>query len=160
MTYSVSVAIRNSILYTCHMHDPLRALPGYLLRRAASSLTAELSRKLAALDLRIADMSMLLLIEANPGITQSELGRMLDIQRANMTPMAAKLGERGLVAREAVNGRSQGLALTKAGKALAKQAYNIASNFEAELLDRLPPALRPCAVPLLTALWLNDQCYM
>ncbi len=136
------------------MRDPLKSYPGYLLRRAASSLTAELGRRLADLDLRIAELSILLLIDANPGITQSELGRMLDIQRANMTPMTAKLAERGLVAREAVDGRSQGLALTAAGRALATQARTVAENFENDLVERVPVELRPHVVPLLSALWL------
>jgi DNA-binding MarR family transcriptional regulator len=139
------------------MHNPLKSYPGYLLRRASSALTAELGHRLGALELRIADMSILLLIEANPGITQSELGRMLDIQRANMTPMTAKLSERGLIAREAVDGRSQGLALTVAGKALAEQARAIADGFEHELIDRVQVELRPHIVPILSALWLNDQ---
>lgn len=135
------------------MHDPLKSLPGYLLRRASSALAADLGRRLAAIDLRLAELSVLLLIDANPGITQSELGRALDIQRANMTPMAAKLGERGLIARRAVDGRSQGLALTAAGQALTAQAQAIAHGFEAELLDRVPAELRAHVVPVLTALW-------
>lgn len=135
------------------MHDPLKSLPGYLLRRAASALTIELSRRLTDLDLRIADMSILLLVDANPGVTQSELGRMLDIQRANMTPMTAKLSERRLIAREAVDGRSQGLALTAAGTALAMQAHAIADAYERELVDRVPVDLRPYVIPILSALW-------
>jgi DNA-binding MarR family transcriptional regulator len=135
------------------MRDPLKSYPGYLLRRAASSLTTELTRRLADLDLRIADVSILLLIDANAGITQSELGRILDIQRANMTPMTAKLSERGMVTREAVDGRSQGLTLTATGKAMAAQARAIADTFEQDLVDRVPIELRPHILPILSALW-------
>lgn len=139
------------------MEDPLKSLPGYLLRRAASALSNDLGRRLNSLDLRIADMSVLLLVDANAGITQSELGRILDIQRANMAPMTAKLSERGLIAREAVDGRSQGLALTMAGKALAAQARTIADGFEQELVDRVPINLRPNIIPILSALWSPEE---
>ena len=39
----------------------------------------------------------LLVIEANPSITESEIGRLLTIKRANMAPLAALLTSRGLV---------------------------------------------------------------
>jgi DNA-binding MarR family transcriptional regulator len=139
------------------MRDPLKSYPGYLLRRASSALTAELTRRLADLDLRIAEMSVLLLVGANPGITQSELGRLLDIQRANMTPLAVRLRDRGLITRQAVDGRSQGLALTGAGTGLASQARAIAEHFEHELVDRVPAHLRPHVLPILSALWLGEN---
>jgi DNA-binding MarR family transcriptional regulator len=139
------------------VQDPLQTFPGYLLRRASSALTAKLSRRLATLDLRIADMSILFFIEANPGITQSELGRLLDIQRANMTPITAKLGARGLISRATVDGRSQGLELTSAGAALSLKARTIADTFERELIERVAPNLRAHVAPVLTALWLRDD---
>ena len=135
------------------MRDPLSTFPGYILRRASSAVGAELSQRLASLELRIVDFSVLLLVEANPGITQSELGRMLDIQRANMNPIAAGLSERKLIIREAVDGRSQGLALTMSGQALATQAGAIIQAFETELVERVAPDLRPHILPVLTALW-------
>lgn len=138
------------------MRDPLSILPGYILRRASSAVGAELSRRLALLDLRTVDMSVLLLVEANPGITQSELGRMLDIQRANMNPIASGLSERKLIVREAVDGRSQGLTLTASGDVLATQAKAIVQAFETELIERVPPDLRPHVLPVLTALWSSN----
>lgn len=138
------------------MRDPLSILPGYILRRASSAGGAELSRRLALLDLRTVDMSVLLLVEANPGITQSELGRMLDIQRANMNPIASGLSERKLIVREAVDGRSQGLTLTASGDVLATQAKAIVQAFETELIERVPPDLRPHVLPVLKALWSSN----
>ena len=138
------------------MRDPLSILPGYILRRASSAVGAELSRRLALLDLRTVDMSVLLLVEANPGITQSELGRMLDIQRANMNPIASGLSERKLIVREAVDGRSQGLTLTASGDVLATQAKAIVQAFETELIERVPPDLRPHVLPVLKALWSSN----
>jgi DNA-binding MarR family transcriptional regulator len=135
------------------MLDPLQSLPGYLLRRASAAITAELSATLAPFDLRIAELSVLLLIEANPGITQSALGRALDIQRANMTPLTARLGERGLIERQQVDGRSQGLALTHPGKSLTSKAQVAINAFEEALTARVPAVHRAHLIPVLKALW-------
>ena len=99
------------------MHDPLVLLPGYALRRAANTTAAELAGRLAPLGLRQSDVSLLLLVEANPGTTSSALGRQLDIQRANMVPILKRLEDGGLIARAPIDGKSQGLAVTEAGRA-------------------------------------------
>ena len=68
------------------MRDPLAELPGYALRRAANAMMSELSTRLTAIDLRISDASVLLLLSGGETLTSSDSGRMLDIQRANMVP--------------------------------------------------------------------------
>ena len=135
------------------MHDPLPSLPGYALRRAANATGAELSARLAALGLRQADASALVLIGANPGVTASALGRALDIQRANMVPLIGKLVTAGLVERVAIDRKSQGLELTADGKARLAQARKVIDAFENELLERVPLEHRPHLLPALEALW-------
>lgn len=135
------------------MIDPLKLLPGYVLRRASSKVAAELSARLAPLGLRSSDVSVLLLIEVNPGVTQSELGRVLDIQRANMNPIVSKLSDRGLIVREKVDGRSQRLVLTGEGVALTSRARAAIEMFEEALATRVPVKLRPHLLPVLSALW-------
>lgn len=135
------------------MIDPMKALPGYVLRRASAAVQAELHKSLAPLDLRPTEVSILMLIEANPGMTQSEIGRILDIQRANMAPLAARLSDRGLIDRERVDGRSHGLCLTAAGSALVRQARSAIETFEGKLTARVPVELRQHILPLLNALW-------
>src|SRR4051812_1971702 len=103
--------------------NPLQSLAGYQLRRASLAVGADLSERLDVLGLTVVSLSVLLLIEANPGVTQSQLGRLLAIKRANMAPLAAQFSNRGLIDREAADGRSHGLALTPEGAALAKQAW-------------------------------------
>ena len=44
--------------------DPLAGLPGYTLRRAANAMMDELGARLAEVDLRVSDGSVLLLIGA------------------------------------------------------------------------------------------------
>jgi DNA-binding MarR family transcriptional regulator len=135
------------------MKDPLLSLPGYLLRRASAASLAELNQRLAGLQLRHTDVSLLLLIGANPGITQSDAGRTLDVQRANMVPFIARLETQNLISRRQVDGRSQGLSLTSDGEELTQKARKVIDAYEGELLERVPAELREHLVPILHALW-------
>ncbi|WAT17767.1 MarR family transcriptional regulator [Aurantiacibacter sp. MUD11] len=135
------------------MKDPLSHYPGYALRRAAFATGAELSARLEPLELRQSDVSLLMLIQANPGATASALGRKLDIQRANMVPILKRLEDAGLVAREAIDGKSVGLELTGDGQTKLAEARRIIESFEAELLERVPAAHRQHLLPALNALW-------
>jgi DNA-binding MarR family transcriptional regulator len=135
------------------LNDPLTSLPGYLLRRASAATLTELNERLAPLGVRHTDVSLLLLIDANPGITQSQAGRVLDIQRANMVPLVARLEKRELIERTPVDGRSQALRLAPAGRTLLSQAYAEVKAYETGLLERVPEELRPLVQPILLALW-------
>lgn len=135
------------------MRDPLPALPGYALRRAANATAAELSARLAALELRQAEASALILMDANPHITASALGRALDIQRANMVPLLKRLEDAGLIVRSPLDRKSQGLALTPAGRDRMQAARAVIDRFERELLERIPTEHRDHLLPALNALW-------
>jgi len=133
--------------------DPLRDLPGYALRRASSAAMQKLARELTPLDLRPSEASVLLVIEANANITQSEIGRMLEIAGANMAPLVSRLEKRELVERQPVDGRSHGLGLTAAGRALCVRAKKVMKSHEDNLLAKIPPALRAAFISTLQALW-------
>jgi DNA-binding MarR family transcriptional regulator len=133
--------------------DPLLKLPGYVLRRASAATLAALNERLAPLELRHADVALLMLIEFTPGLTQSQAGRILDIQRANMVPFVARLEARRIIARRQVDGRSQALDLTDSGRMLLARARRVVAAHEAALLRRVPKKLRPLVLPVLTALW-------
>lgn len=135
------------------MRDPLARFPGYSLRRAANAASADLASRLAELRLRQADASVLMLIAANRGVTASALGRKLDIQRANMVPLLKRLENDGLVERYALDGKSQGLALTSKGADYADKAVAIIEGFERELALRVPAEHRDHLLPALNALW-------
>lgn len=135
------------------MNDPLTSLPGYVLRRASAATLAELNQRLAPLDLRHSDIAFLFLIDATPGITQSEVGRLLDIQRANTVAFVARLEARHLIERTRVDGRSQALHLTPDGESLVGKARAIIETHETELLNRVPTEWRPMVLPILLALW-------
>ena len=133
--------------------DPLEDFPGYSLRRASAASMAKLARRFAAMDLRPTEASVLMVIGANPKITQSEIGRMLDIASANMAPLVSRLAERGLVDRQPVDGRSHGLALSRSGAALTAKVKTAAADHERELLRKIPPAQRKMFLTVLRNLW-------
>jgi DNA-binding MarR family transcriptional regulator len=105
--------------------NPLDTHLGYQLRRASNALMSGLSRKLAAVEVTPAEASVLIVISANGGITQSELGRQLGIKRANMVPLTSALELRGLVARSPAEGRSVDLKTTSKGRTTAAAAERI-----------------------------------
>lgn len=139
------------------MQDPLTRLPGYVLRRASAATIAELNQRLQPLELRHAEAACLLLIDAWPGLTQSAIGRTLDIQRSNMVPFVLRLERRGLIERQQVDGRSRGLVLTRSGRSVVAKARKTIDAHEAALMQRVPEHMRPLVLPILTALWNSNE---
>ena len=147
------IAIGNSNCYNGAMKDPLLDFPGYSLRRAASAVMGELIARLEPLGLRFIDSSAMLLIDANPRITASQLGRMLDIQRANMVPLVSKLENEGWISRTPLDGKSHSLALTELGRVKLSEGSAVIAACEAELIGRVPEQHRAHLKPALDALW-------
>ena len=119
------------------MLDPLDGHLGYQLRRASAVFMADLAESLASLRLRPTEASALMVIGANPEVTQSDVGRLLGIQRANMAPLIAGLDKRGLIERGAIDGRSQGLRLSATGIAVTTKTRAAVEAHEARFLPHL-----------------------
>lgn len=135
------------------MHDPLSDLPGYALRRAANAMMAELSARLEKIGMRLSDATVLMVVAARKDLTSSDIGRMLDIQRANMVPLLNRLEAAGLIAREPLDRKSQAIVLTAAGRDKLKQVRKVTGKFEKDLMAKVPEEHREHLVPALNALW-------
>ena len=131
---------------------PLENLPGYMLRRAANNAMGELAGRLAEIDLRIAETTVMMLVDRAGQMTAAQVGRLLDIKRANMVPLLNRLEEAELIWRRPMDGRSQAIALTDQGQARAAQAVAIVEAFETELLTQVPAEHREHLLPALKAL--------
>jgi DNA-binding MarR family transcriptional regulator len=107
---------------SANLSSPLDALLGYRLRRASMAMMGDVVDELRALDLSVGEASLLILVGANPGCRQSDVGRALEIKRANLTPLVARMKARGLVTDTPIDGRSLSLTLTDKGAALEKEA--------------------------------------
>ncbi len=112
---------------------------GYFLRRLQIEIFRDFIEALAEFDVRPAQFSVLVLIGANPGRSQAEIGKALNIERARLAKMLNELERRRWVRRRsAVNdGRSHSLFLTPAGREKLEQMKALADRHERRLAVRL-----------------------
>jgi DNA-binding MarR family transcriptional regulator len=110
---------------------------GYFVRRFQLWIFQDFIRTLAALKVKPAQYSLLLVIEANPGASQSAIAQTLDIERARLARMLHALESRGWVARLALDGRTNALQLTASGRQTLKRVKSAALKHEAKLAARL-----------------------
>lgn len=139
------------------MRDPLQALMGYQLRRASLVMMADLARSLLPTGLRPVEASILLVIESSPGCTQSDVGKVLGVKRANMVPLVASLSSRDLVYRTRVDGRSQALFLSAAGEALVKAVHEAIDAHEARFQSRFTDDARGALIESLMTIRNVDE---
>ena len=131
----------------------LDKLLGYHLRRLSVSVMADLTASLSGLGLKPVEASILFVIGSQPGITQSDIGKVLGILRANMTPLVAALITQGLVERKRADGRSHALSLSSAGQALARKASVATEAHEERVFGSLSRATRAHLIAQLRRLW-------
>ena len=96
----------------------------------------------------VSDASVLQLIGARSDMTSAEIGKVLDIQRANMVPLLARLEQAALIRRVPIDRRSQSIVLTDEGlqrlgevDAISASSRPIALRTAAQNRDHLLPAL-------------------
>jgi DNA-binding MarR family transcriptional regulator len=124
---------------------------GYFLRRLQVSVFKDFIRTLAPMDVRPAQYSVLLLVEANPGRSQAAIGQALDIERARLARLLHGLEGRGWIERRAANGdgRSHSLYLTRAGEKALVRIKALTARHEAWLAETLGPKRRLLLLDLL-----------
>jgi DNA-binding MarR family transcriptional regulator len=124
-------------------HGLLPRLVGYQLRLAQLAVFRDFDRATADLGLTPGRFGMLVLIEANPGVTQSELARAVGLDRSTMVALVDQLENRELVARRrGEDRRTNGLWLTPAGRALLRKMKRRVAAHEARVAARFTPAER------------------
>ncbi|BCH26547.1 transcriptional regulator [Mesorhizobium sp. L-8-10] len=131
--------------------DPLPSFVGYMLRRAQLMVFEDFIGTMAAVGLRPASFSVLCVVNANPGLTQTAVSEALGLQRTNLVPIIDTLEKRGLARREpALNDRrSHALFLTDAGERLLAEAMGLQAEHESRVLARLQPKERDQLLHLL-----------
>ncbi|MHC5305783.1 MarR family winged helix-turn-helix transcriptional regulator [Bartonella sp. LJL80] len=119
------------------LNNPIGSLLGYQIRRISADDMARLGKSLMALDISTVAASVLIIICANDRVTQSDVGRCLGIQRANMAPLTTMLEAKGLVEKMPLDGRSSGLTATNQGRELCDRILMAMNKSDAVILDRL-----------------------
>jgi DNA-binding MarR family transcriptional regulator len=112
---------------------------GYFIRRIQVWVFQDFIRALAELDLRPAQYSVLAVIGANPGLSQSDLADTLGVERARLVRLLDRLEKRGLTQRlpSPLDRRSHALRVTRAGQHVLKKAKALAAAHETGLAERL-----------------------
>lgn len=131
--------------------DVLTQHLGYGLRRAQVWVFQDFIRTLSVIDLRPAQYSVLVVIGANPGLSQAELADGLAIERARLVHMLDHLQKRGLTERlpSPTDRRTHALQLTKDGQKLLKRAKALAARHEARLTEKIGAPARAQMLDLL-----------
>jgi DNA-binding MarR family transcriptional regulator len=115
----------------------LNAHVGYFLRRLQILVFNNFIETLAPLNVRPAQYSVLVLIAANPGRSQSFIGRALNIERARLARMLHELQRRKWIERRAAptDRRSHSLFLTDDGTKALARIRNLTARHEARMTE-------------------------
>ncbi len=117
----------------------LDSLIGYNLKRAYMIVQADFRRALGDDGLTPRIFSVLSLVVETPGITQSELSRMLSIERSGLVAIVDQLENAGFLERIAVPGdrRIQALSPTDSGKTMHASVLKRVRDHEERLFAEL-----------------------
>ena len=130
---------------------PLPSLLGYRLRLAQQAVFRDFAASVGTLS--PGRVGMLLLIEANPGVTQGRLAEAVRLDRSTMVGVVDSLEERGLIERRrGTDRRTNGLWLTRAGRAAAARLGRRIELHERRVASRLSAAERAQLLELLAKL--------
>ncbi|KPK09359.1 MAG: hypothetical protein AMJ64_00490 [Betaproteobacteria bacterium SG8_39] len=126
----------------------LSDLIGYRLRRAQQELFRDFAASIP--DLSPGRAGLLMLIEANPGVTQSRLAQAMALDRSTMVGVLDALESRGwLERRKGSDRRTNGLWLTRGGRLLLARVKRRIADHEARVTARLTGAERARLLMLL-----------
>ena len=129
----------------------LAGLLGYRLRLAQQTVFRDFADRVA--ELSPGRVGILLLVEANPGVTQSRLAQAVKLDRSTMVGVLHTLEDRGLLERRrGEDRRTNGLWLTAAGRAMVARLKRRIEAHEHRVAARLSAAERTQLLALLEKL--------
>jgi DNA-binding MarR family transcriptional regulator len=121
--------------------DVLNERLGYFVRRVQVWIFQDFIGRLAAMDISPAQFSVLVVANANAGLSQAELADTLGIERARLVRLLHRLEQRDLIQRlpSSADGRRHALRLTREGQRVLTQAKMLSAQHESALKKRLGP---------------------
>ena len=126
-----------------HISDAtLRGLVGYNMKRAFNVISADLARTLEPFDLRMLTYTALTLVADNPGLSQSQLAKAMQVERPNLVVIVDELETRGLITRDRVptDRRTYALRVTPEGALLLGEASRAVAHHENQIMGGLTAA--------------------
>lgn len=129
----------------------LPQLLGYHLRLAQRAIFADFAQGMGEFDVGPGLFGLLVIVEANPGLKQTQLAAAAQLDRSSLVPALDKLEGRGWLARRAseADRRVNGLWLTDAGAQVLRQLKQRVASHERRLARHLTPAQRQQLIELL-----------
>ncbi|WP_315835844.1 MarR family winged helix-turn-helix transcriptional regulator [Bradyrhizobium prioriisuperbiae] len=132
----------------------LRQTPGFMIRILQLQIFEDFFAFFAPLGLSPAEQSILMVVQDNPSVTQTEVAGALKIQLPNLVKILAKLEAAGLLKRKRSlrDKRAVELSLTPAGHTTAENAAKQGLAFNAQVLSALTPREQDQFLAMLTRL--------
>ena len=129
----------------------LNARTGYFVRRLQVWIFQDFIRTLKSVQIRPAQYSVLVLIAANPGLSQADLADTLGIERARLVRLLDELEGRRLTARlpSTRDRRSHALFLTAEGQEAMARIERLVARHEEHVTEQLGAARRKALIRLL-----------
>ena len=129
----------------------LTALLGYNLRRAQVAVFQHFAQAMGAADITPGQFGVLHVINANPGLSQTQLGNALGIDRSTVVAVLDRLEARGLVVRHSApnDRRSHALRLSEEGATLLPKLEEMVRAHERHIARALTPEDQRTLVNLL-----------
>jgi len=132
-------------------HGVLTGLVGFHLRQAQIAVFRDFAATMGDLDVTPGLFAVLVLVDCNPGLKQTELARAVHLDRSTVVSVVDSLERRGLVTRRTVahDRRSNALELTPAGAALLRTLRRRVAAHERRLARSLSARERATLTELL-----------
>lgn len=138
--------------------DPFQAMLGFQLRRTSVAAMLTLANELDPLGLNPSQASLIMLIGANPGCTQSAISRAQRAKPANLVPLINQLTAAGALERIPGQGRAIALTLTGKGRDLHDKAKAVFARHEARIGRGLSADKRAEMIALLRQICTDACC--
>ena len=129
----------------------LTGLVGFHLRQAQIAVFRDFEATMGALDISPGLFAVLVLIDGNAGMKQTELAKAVHLDRSTVVSVVDNLERRGLVERQVVanDRRSNALRLTASGAALLRRLKRRVADHEKRLARDLDAGEKATLVALL-----------
>ncbi|WP_194725934.1 MarR family winged helix-turn-helix transcriptional regulator [Noviherbaspirillum malthae] len=139
-------------------YDILDDLIGYAVRRAQISIYEDFSASLADEGITPQRFSSLVIIENNPGISQTRLSEVMGIARSGVVAIIDKFEDAGLVERQASGDRrSYNLRLTKDGQKQVRRYKKAVQEHDNRIAGALTTAEKEQLRKLLSKICMRSQ---
>ncbi len=138
-------------------HAELVEHPGYWIRRLHQISVSIFLSSAKEFGLTPVQYASLQAISRNPGINQSDLGKLIALDRQTISNVVQRLCAKNLLARREKNGRTSALFITGPSRAMLEAMQNRLSNVDEKIIGPLTKPEREAFMALIIKLVENNN---